>query len=213
MEVAKLVLEYLKVVLAWPVVGLICFLLFVLLFKAAIRNLIDRIKKIYGVEVGQKEQKEALAPNEADDKIANSLEQGGVTLTTEQLQALEAEFNKLTETTNQQTEEIQNKDELIKYAIQRAELYEFAYLQRVLVANTQLALLWFYAQPMHSSTKENFMHSYKLPEQISDQEGEKEAMMNALIVYELIDSKVNPALFAVTQKGERFLKALKLISQ
>lgn len=213
MENANLILEYIRVLFSWPTIVLICFILFVSLYKGEIRALLDRIKKIYGIDLTQKEQEEVPAAQQPENKIANSLEEGGITLTTEQLQNLESEFNRLSEKTNQQDAVINDKDQLIQYAIGRAELFEFAYLEKILVINTRLALLWFYAQPSHSSTRENYMFAFTLPEQIPNHQAEKEAIINALIVYELLDNNSNPALFTVTQKGERFLKELKLIAQ
>ena len=162
---------------------------------------------IGGFNFKQQDQDKTLEPEEVDDKLAGSL-----ILTPKEAQQLEDDFNKLTEKTTQQNEEIKNRDQLLQYAIERAELYEFAFLQKMLVLNTQRALLWFYNQPKHSSTKGNFKSLYHLPKELPNHNDEKEAIFNSLLVYELLIVNENPELYTVTVKGEKFLKAIKLIS-
>lgn len=86
---------------------------------------------------------------------------------------------------------------------ERAERFEFFYLSISLVYNTKAALMWVYLQPVHSSTKENFLTFYILPPLIVNPEIEKEAIFGALLVNQLLQPSENQ--FEVTEKGKRFL--------
>lgn len=92
-----------------------------------------------------------------------------------------------------------------------AESFEFYFLDnQTLVFNTKVALLWFFLKPNHSSTKNTFTETFILPPNILNPIVEKEAIFGALLVNELILQSENES-YKVTEKGERFLKFLKLI--
>ena len=137
-----------------------------------------------------------------EEKVAENLKEQGIALTPQQLQQIEQAFQ-------EKETQLANKDEAIKYLIERAELSEFAYLTLGLVYNTKVALMWFYLQPSHSSTKENFINLYTLPPQIINPLAEKEVIFNTLLTNQLLEQ--NGLLFTVTDKGKRFLKYLGYI--
>ena len=89
---------------------------------------------------------------------------------------------------------------------QRAEYYEFSYLNLFLVQNSKNALIWFYSQPNHSSTKNNFMNSYQLEGNFPNPQVEKETILNVLIQADLISRQDES--FLISRKGEKFLRAL-----
>ena len=88
----------------------------------------------------------------------------------------------------------------------KAEFYEFLYLSSYLVLNSKIALLWFHNGP---STKENFMLQFLLPVQIPDPIPEKESILSALLVNDLLE--YNNGFMKITEKGTKFLKAIRLI--
>ena len=91
-------------------------------------------------------------------------------------------------------------------ATERVENFEFAYLNLALVLNTKFALMWFFIQSNHSSTKENFLNSYILSPEITNPTIEKESIFNALLVNQLIEHE--NGLYRITEKGKRFLRFL-----
>lgn len=189
-----LIKDYLSVILSWQVIVLIIGLIFLFKFAKSIDDFLknSNLRKAGPLEFEQRQQ--GPSSQEIEEKAA-----GEVNLTQQQLQQIEQAF---------QEREIQlaNKDEVIKYLLERAELFEFAFLNLNLVYNTKVALMWFYLQLDHSATKENFIALYILPPNISNPEIEKEAIFNALVVNQLIQQNGN--MFQVTEKGERFLRYL-----
>jgi len=127
-------------------------------------------------------------------------------------------INKITQSLIKQDEKIIEKEKLIielqKYIQELFKLikfYEFSYLNLYLVYNSKLALWWFYVQNInHSATKQIFILSFPLPEQIINPNIEKEAIFNALLSNGLIEN-VSSDLYRVTLKGEEFLKFIGLI--
>lgn len=189
--------DYVAFFFSWPFVVLLLGLTFILRFSDSIKKFLENSNFIKAgpVELGQRQQ--LPSSKDIEEKATESLEQKGVNLTPEQLQAIEAAFN-------DKDSQLANKDQAIKYLLERSELFEFAYLNLILVFNTKTALLWFYFQPSNSSTKENFMNSYSLSTQISDSLVEKEAIFNALLVNQLVET--DGGLFKVSEKGKRFLR-------
>jgi hypothetical protein len=127
-------------------------------------------------------------------------------------------INKITQSLIKQDEKIIEKEKLIielqnyiQELFKLIKFYEFSYLNLYLVYNSKLALWWFYVQNInHSATKQIFIFSFPLPEQIVNPEVEKEAIFNALLSNGLIEN-VSSDLYRVTLKGEEFLKFIGLI--
>lgn len=191
METQNIVLEYLRVVLTWPPILLILISILIFNFKLEIKELLGRVKKIYGLEINQKEA----------DPI---LQEENIQFTYQELEELKDDFNK-------KEGDIESLKESITLLLHRLEIYEFAYLNLFLVTNTKYALLWFYNQPNYSSTKENFVHSFQLVEYIQNEMPEKESIVNVLLQNQLLILE-NAPLLTVTEKGERLLKHIEFIS-
>lgn len=103
-----------------------------------------------------------------------------------------------------------NGDSETRILEEKKERFEFLYLNLVLVLNTKYALLWFNFQPSLSSTKESFISIYQLPPVIINPIIEKEAILNALLTSQLLESNGN--ILKLTEKGKRFLKFIGYIT-
>jgi hypothetical protein len=195
----ELIRDFLALVLSWPVVVFVITLIFIFKFKDSIKIFLENLNflKAGPVEIGQRQQ--IPTSTDIENRVTANLQQKGITLTEDQLKKIEEAF--------QEKENIlTDKNRSIEYLLERAELFEFAYLGLGLVNNTKSVLFWFYLQTSHSSTKDNFIMSYTLPPQIINPLAEKEAIFNALLVNQLIEQ--NNSLFTVSLKGKRFLKYL-----
>lgn len=210
MEKIKITIEFLKTILTWPVAfGLIC-LIFIFKFTEEIRNFLNDVISIKagGFEAHRQSQTD-MYDGDIKERIETNLESQGIFLTQEQFNNLEENITNLSKEKQAKESEVLEKDELIKYYQERAEVYEFAYLSNFLVENSKKALLWFYGQSNFRSTKENFLISFLLPVSITNPEKEKEVIFNALLNNQLII--LEDGLYAITYKGEAFLKYLGLI--
>ncbi len=208
-EILEIILEYLKIIFSWPVAFFVFSLIFVLKFKESIKLFLENIASI---KVGPFEasQRQTKGPEERiEDQITENLQEQGITLNKVQLQQVEDAFSNLTKEKEEKEQEIENQSQVIKYFIERAELYEFAYLSLYLVQNSKLALLWFYNQISNSSTKDNFTLQFPLHPQIINPVAEKEAIFNALLINGLLEQA--SGFFKISEKGIRFLKHIKFI--
>lgn len=208
-KILEIILNYITVVLSWPVIFFAISLIFICKFKKSIKSFLENIAsiKVGPFEANQRQSQDSK--EDIEDQISESLQQKGITLTDNQIKELENEFNNLTKEKEEKDAKIKNQSEIIKYLVERSEIYEFAYLSLSLVYNTKLALRWFYLQVSNSSTKENFMAQFNLPGQIVNPWAEKEAIFNALLTNGLLEQI--GSLFKVSEKGIRFLRYVKLI--
>lgn len=94
--------------------------------------------------------------------------------------------------------------EKIENLLVRAEFFEFSYFNLFFVYNTKQALIWFYGNSQ--STKDNFVESFALPQQVINQKAEKETIFNILLANALLEQ--NGILFFTSEKGKRFLQYL-----
>lgn len=204
-EIAKIIPEYITALLSWPVAVFVISIILLNKFSEEISSFLrnTRIFKAGPVELQSQLQTEAgTKSKKTSKKINQSIAKKGIVLTDEQIKQLEVEFNKLSQETSSQDEQIKNKDQLIEYLAVRSELYEFMYLNLYLVQNTKLVLLWFNVQPF---TKDFFNLSFQntIPNPM-----EKEAIFNALLNNQL--TKAAAGNFKITEKGFRFLKFIGL---
>ena len=213
MEIAQIILDYLKVFISWPVAVLIIGLVFICKFGNEIKRFLEKTSELNvgPVSMRQSSQPETMNVEKVDEQISKNLEEEGIVLKPEDLDEMEADFNKLTEEKEQKEAELKDKNELLNYAIQRAETYEFAYLGKILVLNTQRVLHWFFLQG--KSTKLNFFNLFQLPQEVPNHNSEKEAIFNILIANNLLEAdSVSPEFFKPSTKGIRFLKFAGFIS-
>ncbi|MCG8430929.1 MAG: hypothetical protein MJA29_07140 [Candidatus Omnitrophica bacterium] len=184
MEIAKLILDYLKVLLTWPVVFLIVALIFIFKFKEDLKALILRIAKIKlpgGTELTTpqskrlKEEELKTLPKTDTESLAQMLPDG---LTSDQRDAVE---------------------KLLSSHKATSYLWEYRYLNYYLVFNTQIVLDWFIGlnQPIAYS----FYDSTWLPTISSA--NEREAIITALQAHHLIQQDTS-GLITVTPKGKEY---------
>ena len=196
MPIKELIPVYIEVILSWPTAVLVLGFLFVFKFTEEIKFF---IKNIRSFKVGPLETSQAQGPTEdVEAKVEKD-----VNLTREQWDDVERLVENLEDTNKQKESEVEDYKAALRVTRERAENYEFAYLNLALVYNTKRALSWFEIQTNKSSTRENFMSHFTLQTEIKNLHTEKDAIFNALLVNELIIH--DGGLYRVTEKGERFL--------
>lgn len=186
MEYAKLILEYIKVLLTAPVLFSIVALIFFNLFKEDIKALILRIAKIKlpgGAEVSTPQTDQPTIENENKAPvIKNDVAVVGLP-------------NDLTPQQQQLVEQI------IRSHIATAYIWEYRYLNYFLVRVTQQVLDWLAALP-HATTYA-YYDSVWLP--IIPSARERQVVINALDAHHLILTDTT-GMIIVTPKGREYLE-------
>jgi len=200
MNINQIILEYLRIVLSWPPLVFILAIVFLFKFSNSIKTFLENLRSLKAGPFEFSQQQKP--PQEIEKKVEEKLEESGITLNKEQLKQIEETFETLSKEKEDKEVRISQQQEVIRYWVERAELYEFLYLNLYLVYNSKAALLWF----INPSTKDNFIYSFFLPPQIVNQIAEKEAIFNALLSSGLIEQ--DGLLFKISGKGKRFLKFL-----
>lgn len=183
-----LILEYLKVLLAWPAVSGGIALVFLGMFRRPIAKLIDRIKSIKlpgGGEVSAS-QAEALV-DEVPVAIAPPPEPiGDAGLQLPRGDEVSAE------------DVVAVATQVIQSTRAEALLWEYRYLNRFLVHNTVRVLDWFagLAHPILVDT----YHTMWLP--VMPEEEERKAVLHALLTHGLIAQ--NLVMLSITPKGQEY---------
>jgi hypothetical protein len=200
MGINQIILEYLRVILSWPLLTFILLIIFLFKFANSIKVFLENLRSLKAGPFEFSQQQKP--PEEINKKIEDKLEESGITLTKEQLKQIEETFETLSKEKQNKEFQISKQGEVIRYLAERAELYEFLYLNLYLVYNSKIALFWF----VNPSTKDNFIYSFPLPPQIVNQTAEKEAIFTVLLSNGLIEQ--DGLLFKISEKGKRFLKFL-----
>ena len=186
MEYAKLILEYLKVLLTAPVLFSVVALIFFSLFKEDIKALFLRVAKIKfpgGAEVSTPQADQSAIESEKKAPIIkNDVAVAGLPndLTPQQKQSVE---------------------QLIRSHIATAYIWEYRYLNFFLVRVTQQVLDWLSGLPQ--ATTYAHYDSIWLP--ITPSANERQAIINALDAHHLIQIDAN-GMISVTPKGYEYLK-------
>ena len=185
MEVANMVLDYLKVILTWPVLSNSVALVFILLFREDLKALILRIAKI---------------------KLP-----GGTEIDTPQSARLPAEDKKAPPQASAQTVVVsgipsdlstQQRDEveaLLRSHVANSYLWEFRYLNLFLARSTQVVLDCLIRFP--NSTSYELYDSYFLP--LITSANERQAIITALQAHHLIHQD-SSGLISVSSKGKEY---------
>ncbi len=188
MDYARIVLQYLKVVLSPQVITGVVTIVFALLFKSDIRALIGRIAKIRfpgggEVSVSQNERTsieasgdESIPPTPPDEKI--TLPQG-LNLSPAQVTLFEQAF---------QAERA------------KAYLWEYRYLNYYLVIQTQRVLDWLAS--LKTRTSVSFFDTLWMP--IIPDAQERQAIIRALESHHLI--QLSGEMIDVTPKGREYIQ-------
>lgn len=188
MEIATLVLEYLKVFLSTPVVAGVTVIAFFVLFKEDIRGLLKRIARIKFPGGGEfsitqiERASEELPPRGEQPLVMQSVAPtlpDNLTLTPEQVKVV---------------------GEVFSAERARAALWEYRYLNYFLARSTQRVLDWLAALNVRTTT--SLFDAYWLP--VIQNAEERRAIVNALQAHYLI--ALNGDVIEVTPKGREYLQ-------
>ena len=203
MEWYNIVLEYLKVFLAWPVLGSAAIVLIIWWLRKPLDHLLRNIsvRMPGGVEI----QAQQARPDEAEKEGPET-----ITLDAEQQQALHIFIQNLQDKLKLNAEQRDALERAAQEEIERvwgiARFWEFMYLGRYLVPHTQQVLLYVHNQ-QGQITREFLCTLW--PRFNFGTEGEREAVLNALQTSGLLDQSGN--ILSVTDKGRSFLQFAGLI--
>jgi len=200
MDINQIILEYLRIILSWPTAVFFIGTIFLFKFSNSIKIFLENLRSFRAGPFEFSQQQSS--PQEIEKKVEEKLEKSGITLNEEQLKQIEKTFEALSKEKEDKEIKISRQEEVIRYLVERAELYKFLYLNLYLVPNSKNALFWF----ISPSTKDYFIYSFPLSPQIVNQIAEKEAIFNALLSNGLIEQ--DGLLFKISEEGKRFLKFL-----
>jgi len=204
--ITEIIPKYLQIFISWPFAVSILGIIFLQKFTPELRVFIANVSKIKLWQFEATQQEVNITPTTVEKDVKENLREQGITLTQQEAQEIANTMKNLADEKTATESELKNKDELIKFLIERSELYEFAYLNYFLVQNSKLSLFWF----QNSSTKENFVGNFLLAGQVANPTTEKEAILSVLLSNSLIEEE--GILFKVSEKGKRFLKYIKFIN-
>ncbi|MHC1716795.1 MAG: hypothetical protein AB9915_02865 [Candidatus Dojkabacteria bacterium] len=199
----SLVIEFLKVLISFPMILFIA----IFLFKEEIRN---RILNIKSTKVGNLEaqfEKQGKEVSEAQDQIEEETKQEGLDISDEQIQVPKEALENIAKDLDSKDQNIKELLDLATFFEIRAQKFEFAFLRQYLVINSQLALLWCFKE--NRFQKEDFFNKYILPIKVSNEELEKEIIFKSLMDAQLIQ-KIDGDDFTISVKGVTFLQFLGL---
>ena len=186
MDIAKLILEYLKVLLSAPVLFAVVSIVFIVFFREDIKALILRIAKIRlpgGAEVSTPQSNQLAA--EENKPVPEPAVNNQVPVT-----GLPADL------TPQQRSTI---EELIRSHIATAYVWEYRYLNYFLARGTQHVLDWLIG--LQQSTTYALFESVWIP--IIPSANERQAIITALQAHHLIQHE-DSGLISVTPKGREY---------
>jgi hypothetical protein len=187
MEIAKLVLEYVRVLLSWPVVVLALGVFFLVRFKPQIAALIDRVASIKlpgGSEV-------LLPQTIHNELVAHAKVEATLTA---QLGPVTA--NATGDVSSPNTVGVEQR---VRSERERAYLWEYRFLNGFLVPRTQLLLDWLASRaPTAYGTYDAWMMAHVT------NPGERSAMIDALRSHHLIT--VDDDMITVTEKGREYIQ-------
>lgn len=205
MEYNAVVVEYLKVLLGWPAVALLILFIFFSKFYSAIDYFIRNMKVKYKDVEATSQQAKNIMPDGTQTTEENEAEV--VSLSKQDVQSIAEGIENLQtdNTTKQQT--IDALRDLVFQLANRSELFEFKYLNNLLVLNTKIVLRDLYSiGPM---SRDSFIRSIFVPASVIDKFSEQLAIHSALLVNGLIEEE--GSIVKVSEKGERYLKFIGLI--
>ena len=194
------VLEYLKIVLSWPVLGSAALVLIICWLRRPLDHLLRNIsvRTPGGIEIQAQQAKPE--PSEQEKP-------GTVSLDPEQQRELQEFIESLQEQLNLTVQEkeavVQAASEEITKAWSSARSWEFMYLDRFLVPHTKLTLCQIHAR-QGQMTREYFCSLW--PAFNFGTESEREAVLNALQTTGLLQQTGN--MLTLTGKGRNFLAFL-----
>lgn len=183
LEAAKLVLEYLKVLLDFPFLSLTFAVFFVLLFRNGITALLLRVGTIR-FPWGEVTTRGNIQTPERVTEIESEVRSASV----------EEIISDLTQEKQQEIQQLANS------YIEYARLWEFRYLNLFLAQITQRVLDWFIA--CNGPIPSHLYDSTWLP--VIPSANDRASIFSALQAHHLIHLDSNSGLITVTPKGQRY---------
>ncbi len=196
--------EYLKIIFSFPAVLFFIIIFFLNKFSSAVDFFIRNLKLKYK-DLEASSQRFSLPPS-SDPLIDKEDKEEIVKLSKEDVQEIAVNFQELQKTNLNNQDLISKQSNLISSLANRAELFEFAYLNLYLVFNTKLVLRGIYKAGRIS--KDLLIQQIFVSPNVSDQYSEKLAIYNALLINGLIEE--TDSIVIATQKAERFLQFIGL---
>jgi hypothetical protein len=186
---AELLLEYLKVILSWPVMGALLGLAVVRTFRPQIASILERPLKLKwpggGATFGSQERTARAELPASTTPPAVPSSESGVTLPDGLQEASETGRDVV---------------QLVQSERAHAALWEYRYLNLYLVRGTQMVLDWLATLPQGISTA---FYDSQLQAHIADA-NERIAILNALQRHHLLT--LQNGLLRVTDKGREYLR-------
>ena len=205
LEYNAITVEYLKILLGWPAVVLLILSVFFSKFHSAIDYFIRNMKIKYKDVEATSQQAKNIFPDGTQITEVNEAEI--VKLSKQDVQMIAENINNLQtdNTTKQQT--IDSLRELVMQLANRSEIFEFKYLNGILVFNTKIVLRDLYnIGPM---SRESFIRNIFVASSVTDKFLEQLAIHSALLVNGLIEE--HGSIIQVSEKGKRYLLFIGLI--
>lgn len=188
MDIATIVLEYLKVFLSTQVMAGATVFAFLVLFREDIRGLFKRVAKVKFPGGGEFSTTQL-------EKASEELSPRG-----EQPPVITTDPPKLPDNLTLTPEQIKIVGEAFSAERARAALWEYRYLNYFLARHTQLALDWLASLSMRATT--SLFDTYWLP--VIPNAEERRAIINALQAHYLI--ALTGEIIEVTPKGKEYLQ-------
>ncbi len=201
----EIAVEYLKVFLGWPSIVLLILVVFFSKFYSAIDYFIRNMRVKYKNVEATSQQVKNIFPS--DNYSSEEQEAEVIKLSRQDVQSIVENIERLQTTKIKQQETIKKLKELVIQLANRAEVFEFNYLNYILVPNTKHVLRDLYR--IGKMSKDSFIHQIFVPATVTDKYSEQLAIHNALLVNGLIVE--SGLLIQVSEKGERYLKFTGLI--
>ncbi len=187
METAKIVLEYVKVILSSQVIIGAVAVTFVSLFRMELAGLINRVLNIKfpGGELSMSQIEKTS---------------GELSAKKEPPPVLNSEQTNLPQNLNLSPVQVKAIQELMQAQRAEAYLWEYRYLNYYLVYNTQRVLDWLSSLTVQTTV--SFFDSFWMS--VIPRANERNAIINALQMHHLI--QINGALIEVTPKGKEYVQ-------
>lgn len=204
-EYNAVVVEYLKVLLGLPAVILLVLLIFFSKFHSATDYFIRNMKVKYKDVEASSQQ----AANSSSDgtQVTDENQAEVVNLSKQDVQEIAESIQNLQSDNSTKQQTIDTLRELVVQLANRSEIFEFKYLNSILVLNSKVVLRDLYN--IGQMSRDIFVRNIFVPSNVADKYSEQLAIHNVLLVNGLIEE--NGSLIKVSEKGIRYLKFIGLI--
>lgn len=204
-EYNAVVVEYLKVLLGLPAVILFVLLIFFSKFHSAIDYFIRNMKVKYKDVEASSQQ--AVSSSSDGTQVTEENQAEVVNLSKQDVQEIAESIQNLQSDNTNKQQTIETLRELVVQLANRSEIFEFKYLNSILVLNSKIVLRDLFN--IGQMSRDVFVRNIFVPSNVTDKYSEQLAIHNVLLVNGLIEE--NGSLIQVSEKGIRYLKFIGLI--